>query len=61
MSEHETAVILSAERVGNTSLSLRVDFDTSNGTATGKTKAFSQLPCYLSADMITVNLSGIVQ
>ena len=35
VSEHETVVTVSAERVGNTSLSLRVDFATRNGTATG--------------------------
>ena len=36
--EHETVVTLSAERVGDTSLSLLVDFGTSNGTAVGMSK-----------------------
>lgn len=35
VNEHETVVTLSAERVGNTSLSLLVDFSTHNGTALG--------------------------
>lgn len=35
VNEHETVVTLSAERVGNTSLSLLVDFATRNGTALG--------------------------
>ena len=38
MYEHETVVTLSAERVGNTSLSLLVHFGTNNGTAVGMSK-----------------------